>query len=301
DLSSVASENLLGSLNQPALDAARYKGALIGLPYAVQGVVLYRNKGIVTINPDSYDELVTLAQTSTIGDDIGAALERSFFYSGAHLEGMGGRLMDEEGLPAFNDQKGLEWLELLLAFEQAGPSNYFTDEDLELFKSGRVGWIVDGTWNLDELAQAIGPDRLAIDAWPTYRDGRLSGYVRAENLYLNPRIQEQDLAAARAFIEYFLSPEAQTHLAEVGRIPAASGVTIADPINGPLLTQAMIALANGTTYPVVPEMALYNIYLDIALRSVFEEQVPPEQALQIAQQAILAAIAESQAQVTTTP
>ncbi|MBN1147471.1 MAG: hypothetical protein JXA78_09455, partial [Anaerolineales bacterium] len=30
DLSSVASESLLGSLNQPALGAARYKGALIG-------------------------------------------------------------------------------------------------------------------------------------------------------------------------------------------------------------------------------------------------------------------------------
>jgi len=301
DLSSVAGDSLLASLNQPALGAARYKGALIGLPYAVQGVVLYRNQDILTISANSFDDLVTLAQTSTIGDDIGAVLERSFFYSGAHLQGIGGRLMDEDGLPAFNDPKGLEWIDLLLAFDLAGPTNYFTDEDLELFKSGRVGWIIDGTWNLDELAEAIGADKLAIDAWPTYQDGRLSGYVRAENLYLNPRINEADLIVTRAFIEYFLSPEAQARLAEVGRIPAVSGAPVADSLNGPLINQAMAALANGMTYPVSPEMVLYNINLDIALRSVFEEQVPPEQALLTAQESILAAIAESQAQITPTP
>lgn len=294
DLSGMINDDLLETLNQPALGAVRYKGALIGLPYAIQGVVLYRNKDISTLGPNTFDELVALAQSSTIGEDVGAMLERSFFYSGAHLNGIGGQLMDENGLPAFNNSKGLEWLELLRAFELAGPPNYFTDEDLELFKTGRIGWIIDGTWNLDTLAEAIGPEKLAIDAWPAYQDGRLSGYVRAENLYINPRIQSQDMFVTIKFVEHFLSPGAQSHLAEVGRIPAASGVTISDTVNGPLLVQAIAALATGTTYPVVPEIAFYNIHMDVALRSYFEEALPPEQVLQTAHDAILTSVAQSQ-------
>jgi ABC-type glycerol-3-phosphate transport system substrate-binding protein len=222
-------------------------------------------------------------------------LERSFYYSGGHLEGIGGQLMDAQGKPAFNNAKGLEWIELLREFEKAGPTNYFTDQDLDYFKLGRIGWVIDGTWSLDDLAEAIGQDKLAIDPWPTYLDGRLSGYVTAENLYLNPQISGSELLAAQRFIEYFLSPDAQNRLAEVGRIPAASGASLADPVRGPLLGQAMAALSGGTTYPVVPEMTLYNINMDIALKSIFDEGVPPEEALETAEQAILAGMAQGQA------
>jgi arabinogalactan oligomer/maltooligosaccharide transport system substrate-binding protein len=301
DLQTLANQALLGSLNQPALGAAYYKDALIGLPYTIQGVVLFRNKSIITINATTFEELITLAQTSTIGDEIGAYLERSFFYSGAHLNGIGGHLMDENGQPAFNNQKGIQWLELLSEFEQAGPTNFFTDEDLERFESDRIGWIIDGTWNLADMAQAIGPENLAIDVWPSYDDGHLAGYVRAENLYLNPRTADENLLATQRFIEYFLSPEAQAYLADVGLIPAASGVTLTDPINGPLITQAMIALATGVTYPVTPEMAIYNIQMDIALRAYFEGALSAEQALQTAQQAILDSLGQMQAEGTPTP
>jgi ABC-type glycerol-3-phosphate transport system substrate-binding protein len=184
---------------------------------------------------------------------------------------------------------------LLREFEKAGPTNYFTDQDLDYFKLGRIGWVIDGTWSLDDLAEAIGQDKLAIDLWPTYLDGRLSGYVTAENLYLNPQVSGSELLAAQKFIEYFLSPDAQNRLAEVGRIPAISSASFADPARGSLLAQAMAALAGGTTYPVVPEMTLYNINMDIALKSIFEEGVPPEQALKTAEEAILAGLGQGQA------
>jgi len=301
DLKTMASEALLNSLNKPALGEAEYRDALIGLPYTIQGVVLFRNKSIITINAATFEELVTLAQTSTIGDEIGAYLERSFFYSGAHLNGIGGQLMDENGQPAFNNQKGIEWLALLSEFEAAGPTNFFTDEDLERFKSDRIGWIIDGTWNIADLAQAIGPENLAIDVWPSYDDGHLAGYVRAENLYLNPRTSDENLLATQRFSDYFLSPPAQAFLADVGLIPAASGVTLTDPINGALINQAMTALATGVTYPVTPEMAIYNIQMDIALRAYFEGALSAEQALQTAQQAIQDSLGQMQAEGTPTP
>jgi maltose-binding protein MalE len=282
------SEERLSALNQPALGAAIYSDATIGLPYSLQGVVLFRNKDIVTLSPTTFDELVSLAQTSTQGEAIGAILERSFFYAGGHLEGVGGQLMDSDYQPAFNDARGLAWIEMLKRFEEAGPPNYFSDEELERFKQGTVGWIIDGTWNLRNLAAAIGPEKLAIDPWPGYEDGRMAGYVMAENVYLSPQDSPETRQAATLFIDHLLSAESQAHLAEVGRIPAVSGVAITDPISGPLIVQAIAALAGGATYPAVPEMAYYNLNLDIALRSIFEEGVDPAVALQSAEEAIRA-------------
>jgi ABC-type glycerol-3-phosphate transport system substrate-binding protein len=288
NLTGLISSERLAALNQPALGAGIYANATIGLPYSLQGVALFRNKDIITLSPTTFDELVTLAETSTQGEVIGAILERSFFYAGGHLEGVGGRLMDEDFQPAFNDARGLAWIEMLQRFQEAGPPNYFSDEDLERFKQGNVGWTIDGTWNLRSLAEALGPEKLAIDPWPGYEDGRLAGYVMAENVYLSPQDSPQARYVATLFIDHLLSPEAQAHLAEVGRIPAASGVAISDPISGPLIAQAMAALAGGATYPPVPQMTYYNLNLDIALRSIFEEGVSPEQALADAEQAIRA-------------
>jgi maltose-binding protein MalE len=288
NLSGLVSSERLAALNQPALGAAIYSDATIGLPYSIQGVVLYRNKDIITITATTFDELVTLAQTTTMGEVIGAILERGFFYSGGQLDGVGGQLMDSSYQPAFNDARGLAWIEMLSRFEEAGPPNDFSDADLERFKQGTVGWIIDGTWNMRSLAAAIGPEKLAIDPWPGYEDGRMSGYVLAENVYLSSQTSLETRLAATRFIDYLLSPEAQTHLAEVERIPAVSGVAITDPVTGPLIAQAMAALAGGATYPPVPQMTYYNLNLDIALRSIFIDGVPPDQALQTAEDAIRA-------------
>jgi ABC-type glycerol-3-phosphate transport system substrate-binding protein len=292
DLTSLIDASLLKSINQPALGAARLENALVGVPYAMQGTALFRNKEVVTIKAETFDELVALAQTSTQGKTVGAYLERSFFYSGGHLDGLGGQLIDKNHRPGFNNGKGVAWLELLKDFEQAGPTNYFNDDDLERFKLGQIGWIIDGTWNLRTLADTLGADKLAIDPWPTYKDGHLSGYVMAENVYLCAKAQEGDRRAALKFIEFLLMPEAQTRIAESGRIPVSSRINPIDPVYGSLVVQAVQALAGGATYPVGPEMAAYNLSMDLALRAYFEQELPPEQVLQSAQEAVLAELAK---------
>ena len=293
DLTGLIDASLLKSINQPALGAARAEKALVGVPYAMQGTALFRNKDVVTIEAETFDELIALAQTSTQGSTVGAYLERSFFYSGGHLNGLGGQLIDENHLPGFNNGKGVAWLELLKEFELAGPTNYFSDDDLERFKLGQIGWIIDGTWNIRTLADTLGAAKLAIDPWPTYKDGRLSGYVTAENVYLCAKAQEGDRRAALKFIEFMLMPEAQTRIAESGRIPVSSRINPIDPVYGGLVVQAVQALAGGTTYPIGAEMNAYNLSLDMALRAYFDQDLPAEQVLQNAQDAVMAELAKT--------
>ncbi|NIV33710.1 MAG: hypothetical protein GWN58_30970, partial [Anaerolineae bacterium] len=61
------------------------------------------------------------------------SLEPGFFFSAAHLHGLGGLLLDEAGNPLFNDDKGVEWLNLFLQVQEAGlGGDYYSDNDVNL-------------------------------------------------------------------------------------------------------------------------------------------------------------------------
>jgi arabinogalactan oligomer/maltooligosaccharide transport system substrate-binding protein len=299
DLNELADNRFLETINPAALDGARFQGALTGLPYAQQGAILYRNKALIPEAATTFDQLVESAKAATQGEIFGADLERGFLYSGGHLGGLGGEWINEDGTPAFNNETGLAWLELLKAFEQAGPTEYLSDRDLDLFKEGRAGWIIDGTWNLNDLSDAIGLENLAIDPWPAYKNGSMAGFVLPSNIYLSASSEEDDRKASWKFIEYFLTPENQSRLVNAGLIPVVGGVKIVDPRQEILLTQVLTALAGGVPYPSNPDFQLYLTPLDVALQSTLVGQTPPAEALNNAEQAVLNALA--QAKATPTP
>jgi len=284
----------LAGLNEAALGAVKYKGALIGLPETIKGVVLFRNKAIIPNAPATWDDLVAAAKPATAGDVVGTDLERGFFFSAAHLNGMGGQLMDNKGNPMFNNEKGVAWVNFLKSFSDVGPAEYYTDNDVNLFKAGKAGFIIDGTWNMSALADAatgIG-DNLAIDPWPTVgENGHLSGYVQTENIYMGANATGDDQKAAWAFMQFFVSPDAQAMLANIGHIPAAVDVKITDA----LMLQAVEAFKLGTAFPVIPEMGSYWGPMDTALKAVFDEGADPVTALETAYNTIKAAVDEMHA------
>jgi len=288
DLSGQVSESLVSSLNPPAVSAAHIDGALIGLPYSIQGVVLYRNKKILIEPANTVEEMINFCRTATRGDIIGANLERSFFFSGGHLAGLGGQLMDENGAPAFDNDQGLAWINLLRRLELAGPLGAMKDRDLELFKERKTGLIIDGTWNRQALADAVGPANIAIDPWPMHENGALAGYVQSENIYLSTQTTGDSLEASLKFIETFLAPQSQAKLADIGRIPAAMGDDVVDPILNPILSEATKALAGGVPFPPSTDFSVYSMYLDIALKSIFEGHEDPALALETAANSIRA-------------
>jgi arabinogalactan oligomer/maltooligosaccharide transport system substrate-binding protein len=293
DVTAFTTTSFLASINEAALGVVKYRGAIVGLPHSIQGVVMFRNRAIIPDAPTTYDELVGAAQSANAGNTVGASLEQGFLFSAAHLDGMGGMLMERNGDPAFNNAKGIQWLGLLDSFEVAGPTHYDTDHDLDLFRASKAGIIIEGTWNVEVLADAIGADNLVIDRWPSLGEdeGRLSGYVQAENIYLSANAQGDDRRATWEFMQYLLSPGAQATLSGAGRIPALATVDVSEP----LLAQAMNALADGTPLPVLPEMDAYWEPMNAALRSVLEDGADPAKALQEAFDSISSTIIETRA------
>jgi maltose-binding protein MalE len=283
DLSELATDEFLERINPAALAQVQYQGALIGLPHAIDSaVVMYRNKTILPTAPATFDALVREARAVTYAGTVGAFLERSFFFSAAHLVGIGGQLMDQQGNPRFNDQKGVEWLRLLDSFREAGPVEFSAHRDLDYFMKGKAGIIIDGTWNLDRLADAIGRQNLAIDPWPSYGQGSLSGFIRTQNIYANPNLPDDQRYAALLLMGFILTPEVQGILSQVGHIPVVSGSVVEDA----LLAQAAAACEGGTPYPILPEINAYWGPLETAMQSVFNKTAQPSTALQQAHNTI---------------
>ncbi len=286
DLSSLAGNAFLNTINAAALGTGRYKNALISLPYSMQGVVLYRNLNIIPQGAITFQDLVNLAQISKQGDIQGAIFDRGFLYSGADLLGLGGQLMDENGDPAFDNEKGLAWISLLGALGQAGPASFNDDQDLDFFRQGKAGMIIDGTWNRVSISDTLGLENVAVDPWPAYGDGHLSGFVQANSLFLSGKAEGDARLASWEFIKYFLSPEAQEILANSGQIPTVKNVAVDDPI----ISQAMKAMEGGSTYPVRPEMSAYTAPLDGAIKAIFSDGVAPPDALKSAADAVRSAL-----------
>lgn len=295
DISGFVSEELIETLNPPAVGASRYRNALISLPVTIEGVVLYRNSSIIFDKAVTIDDLVSVARQTTGSDAVGAYLERSFYFSGGHLSGLGGSLMDSEGYPAFNDEYGVRWINLLRKLALAGPTEFFGDNDLQYFIENRAGYIIESTRQRNRLVEALGEVNVSIDPWPITQEGSLSGYVEAEAIYLSPEAVDQSNRAALEFVAMLLSPESQSALAEGGAIPAMSASAAFAPgsqasIRNKLIQEAMVALEDGVTYPVLPEMVHYPGPLDIALQATLIDGAPAEAALQTAEDSIRAAL-----------
>lgn len=276
DLTPFISEALRQSIMPPAVGLGFYQDKWISLPYAVNGIVLYRNPSIVPQASPDFASLIDASLAVTKGGVVGTDLERGVLYSGAHLYGLGGRFMDDDCNPTFNNDTGLAWVELLRNFELAGPVEFNTNRDLRLFKEATAGMFVEGTWKRSELSQAVGWSNIVIDPWPATEGGKLAGFVWAESLYLNIKAVGDEQAAALRLMTYFLTPEVQTLLAEVGFIPS---VTTAQPRDA-LTQQAALALSGGTAYPLCPQQNVYWDPITSALYAIFTDDADPTAALQ---------------------
>lgn len=281
DLSDVPTDGV----NEAALSVGQYNGAQVMLPYVLKGVVLYRNTAIQPEPASSWDDLVAKAEAATSGDTFGALIEVGSFFSYGHLYGLGGALMNADGTPAFNTAEGIEWLELQkTAVNDLGADAWYTDNDVALFKEGKAGWIVDGSWNLGDIAASLG-DNLAIDPWPA----GMSGFVQTGAVFLSYNAEGAVADAGKDFIGYLLTEDAQTafYNADGAFIPSNVNVAVDDPLR----LQALEAFDGGVGWIVAPAMGAYWGPMETAQRSVISDGADPATALATAEEAVNTALA----------
>lgn len=274
DLTASIAPEFLATLHPGAVSMVTIGDRLVGLPETLRGVVLFRNRTLVTAEAATFPEL--------IGAE-GVSLERGAYFSLGHLQAAcGGSFIGPDGQPAFAGPAGVCWLELLRSFP-GDPNAYYSDADDDAFRQGVAPYLVDGTWSIGSLVDAIGADVLVIDRWPNVGSGRLAGVLQTEAIYVTAGVEGPDLASSVAFITHLVSVEAQIQLATVGRIPVVAGL---EPDG--LIGQAARALAGA-----VPLHRIGGCYwgpLDNAIQTVVSQGADPLEALQTAQAQVTAEV-----------
>jgi maltose-binding protein MalE len=284
DVAEVAADDI----NPAAMSVGQYQGAQVGLPYVLKGVVLYRNSAVIPEAALDFDALVAKAEAATAGDTFGALLEIGAFFSYGHLYALDGALMTAAGDPAFNTAEGVAWLEMLQKFQELGADSWYNDNDINLFKGGQVGWVIDGTWNLGDFSTALGED-LVIDAWPA----GMSGFVQTGMIYLNANSTGAKAEAAKSFLAFLMTADAQAefYAADGAFIPSNVKVAVDDPLR----LQALEAFNGGVGWIVIPEMGAYWGPMETAILSVLNEGADPATVLQTAEESVLPAVVEIRA------
>ncbi len=261
-------------------------------PLNLKGVLLYRNKTIVPEPAKDWEDLIAKAVAANSGDVEGMVFETGFFFVAGSMYALGTPLMDTTtGVPTFNNDYGVAWLTALKMVKDAGISYVNNnDDDISLFKVGKAGMVIDGSWNAKAFADAIGAENLVIDPWPA----GMSGYVQNDNIYLTTAAAGDDAVATEKFMEFFVSKEAQAMWADVGTtekpmaagIPVVKGLEVTDPI----AKMAVNGFAAGTAFPVIPQMGVYWDPMNNAVLSVLDKGTDPAVALQEAFDAVSAAV-----------
>ncbi|MHC1740887.1 MAG: extracellular solute-binding protein [Anaerolineaceae bacterium] len=293
DIKPMLTAGLLDTLNGAAVGSVEYKDAVVGLPINLKGVVMYRNSAIVAEAAKDLPDLLAKAKAANNGDVVGLDFETGLFFSAAHLYALGGTLMDPTtGEPKFNDEKGVAWLNAIKSVKDAGfPVENNNDNDANLFKAGKAGVIIDGTWNAKAFSDAIGAANLVIDPWPA----GLSGFVQNDNIYLTTTATGDDAIASEKFMEFFVSIDAQKMWADAGTtdkpmaagIPVVLGIEVTDPIT----KMEVAAFAGGTAFPVIPQMSAYWDPVNNAVLGVLDKGTDPAAALAEAFATVTTAVA----------
>lgn len=279
DLSGLVDNDLLESLAPAGLAGPKYKGGLPALPYRLDGVVLYRNLSVIAEPAITLDEFIAQAVDATGGGTLGAYLDLGPYFSLPHLAACGGRIMDENGMPAFNNPSGVCWLDLLRSFQDVGlPWLINSQVDAELFKAGRVGMIIDEVNKAGEFSETLGEENLAIDPWPDSAQGHLSGFVHSWVVMMRTGLKDEEREASQEFIQFLLSLEAQRIFADsemAGFIPSVEGVDVSDR----LMAEAHRAFKKGTAFPLFSMNAYWDA-VEGAIRAAMDDSASKEQILE---------------------
>ena len=293
DVAAYISPEFSKTLNASALGTVQVGQAVFGLPLSLRGPVLYRNQKLIAQAPRTFDEMLTMAALATRAGNVGLYLDWGMAYAGGFYQGLGGRWLDDQAGPLFqqnNYQTALKWLGLMQRASSAGALIEFSEtRDLTLFKQGKVGMFVETSSLRNSLADAIGAENLMIDPWPSLDDGRLAGFVDSDVVYLNINAgqrQALEKEAGLQFMGLLMTTAVQQRLAELGNIPA---VRSAEPRNR-LTAQAAAAFETGVPFPALWQGELRSrawTELNAASQAVYEKRAEPLAALQAAYAAIL--------------
>jgi arabinogalactan oligomer/maltooligosaccharide transport system substrate-binding protein len=271
-----------------ALAAVELDGQHWGIPITNGNhLMLLYNTDLVSEPPQNTEEMISMAQELTQGDQLGLAYNLTEpFWLAPWWGGFGlMSVFDEETNPQLNNDSMANALQFVhdLKFEhEITPQECDYDCADSLFKEGQAAMIINGDWSLGAYEDAEGlnfgvariPLVVATDEWPhPYTSGKYFMFSK-------------DLSGARldAAVDFamFVSGDRDIQLELVEkftRLPVLESALDASIITeDPILSGSADQMVVGIPQPTVPEMRCVWDAIRPQLEGVMADSVTPEDA-----------------------
>lgn len=284
------------TLNPAALNLGRWEDKVYALPFAVEGSVLFYNKGMFRdagLDPErpptNWDELLRYAQAMTEGDRYGYAFAGDagalMFTVMPYIWANGGQWLNEEGTRAMIDDPGtvasVQFFTDLIQRHKVAPQGtpaYTWDDFTNAFLQERAGMVVSGSF-LIGLLRDDHPDLDYGTAMVVSRDGTAqSSFVGGDLVAIPASSRYPD--DAWSFVQYLMSSDVQVEqFAKNGVLPNRS-----DFADNPYFAAepAYAAFASALQVGYTPFTTKYNELLNpfvAAMQEALGGDKPVEQAM----------------------
>jgi arabinogalactan oligomer / maltooligosaccharide transport system substrate-binding protein len=224
-----------------------YNRQTFGIGVALESVVLYGNRTLITETPATLDDLLayTAPQQEGLPPRYGFIFNKDFFWTSGIYSALGGYVDPANVPPLQTGDPLIRYLTIVQGF--AGQEGL--DVDTEPFKRREAAFVLDGTWAFREYAALLGED-LIIVPLPTIDGEPWSPYMRQWTLYF--RVNSAELESAVEFARYVTSPDPQAQAAEIaGFVPVNGDAPLTDPR---IAAMREGIIANAVFIPADPDM-----------------------------------------------
>lgn len=270
----------LGEYNQEAVQSFSYEGFQYGIPAVVETYGLFINTELVPEAPETYEEMMEIAEDLTDGDQYGFMMNAGdLYFTYPFLTSEGGYIFsqDEDGVYdtediGLNEPETVAGAEIIQSWFEDGLMPSGTDLEVaeSLFQDGNVGMVVDGPWAIPDYREALGDDLLVAEL-PTNDGEPLNTFSGNKGWLVNYYSEDQYWATELAL---FMTNEESslTYFETAGELPAHEGVEIDDEFMAPIFEQTL----NAHPMPNTPEMAQVWDPANDALEFIQQGEDPQE-------------------------
>lgn len=264
-ISEVNLDDIEGEYTDTALNAITFEGSRWGYPAVIETYSMYYNKSLVDKAPETYEELMTIAEemTDPAKDEYGFLMEATNFYymksffggNGAYIFGENNGEYDVMDI-GLNNEGAVATGEMIQEWFDKGyiPHDLTQDVMNGLFKEGKVAAVINGPWMMREYEEALGDDLGAVTL-PRLENGEVPKSFVGVKLYMLSDYSENK-EWAEDLMRYMTNKENSLLYYEMsGEIPARD-----DVMQDPLIADDELtsAFAEQTSYgepmPSIPAM-----------------------------------------------
>lgn len=207
---------------ESSLNAGTYKGKLLSAPVSTSTQLLYYNKNLLKAagvdfpKPDdrlTYEQIAEIAK-KIIKDEDGDGTPEIFGFTweqtiriyqlGQMAASLGGKMIGDDGFAVDGVINSPEWVKAFTFYQQTFKDNLGPKGDvipsMELFRTGKMGLIVAGPWNIPGMADGKVPFEWGVTRTPYFKDGKPATPTGSWHMGINPNSKNID--AAKFFVHY---------------------------------------------------------------------------------------------------